>query len=37
MKDSLMDKINPTFIALTVMAIYQCLFAWKTGMFKVLQ
>jgi hypothetical protein len=32
MKDrSLIDKINPTFIAFTATAIHQCLSAWKTG------
>jgi hypothetical protein len=33
---SLIDKINPTFIALTAMAIHRCLSAWKTGDFRVL-
>ena len=32
----LIDKINPTLIALIVMAIHHCLSAWKTGEFKVL-
>jgi len=32
---SLIDKINPTFIALTATAIHQCLSAWKTGEFRV--
>jgi len=37
MKDrSLIDKIHPTFIALTAMAIHHCLLAWKTGKFRVL-
>jgi hypothetical protein len=36
MKDrSLIDKINPTFIALTATAIHHCLSAWKTGEFRV--
>jgi len=36
MKDrSLIDKINPTFIALTATAIHHCLSAWKTGKFRV--
>jgi len=36
MKDrSLIDKINPTFIALTAMAIHHCQSAWKTGEFRV--
>jgi len=36
MKDrSLTDKINPTFIALTAMAIQHCLSAWKTGQYWV--
>ena len=36
MKDrSLIDKINPTFIALTTTAIHHCLSAWKTGEFRV--
>jgi len=36
MKDrSLIDKINPTFIALTATAIHHCLSAWKTGEFSV--
>jgi len=37
MKDrSLIDKINPTFIALTATAIHHFLSAWKTGKFGVL-
>jgi len=37
MKDrSLMDKINPTFIALTATAINHCVSAWKAGEFRVL-
>jgi len=32
---SLIDKINPTFIALTAMAIHHCLSAWKTGKLRV--
>ena len=32
---SLIDKINPTFIALTATAIHHCLSAWKTGEFRV--
>jgi len=37
MKDtSLIDKITPTFIALTATAIHPCLSAWKTGKFRVL-
>jgi len=32
---SLIDEINPTFIALTVMAIHHCLSAWKTGEFRL--
>jgi len=36
MKDrSLIDKINPTFIALTATAIHHCLSAWKRGEFRV--
>ena len=36
MKDgSLIDKINPTFIALTATAIHNCLLAWKTGELRV--
>jgi len=36
MKDrSLIDKIYPTFIALTVTAIHHCLLAWKTDQFSV--
>jgi len=36
MKDrSLIDNINPTFIALTATAIHHCLSAWKTGEFRV--
>jgi len=36
MKDrSFIEIINPTFIALTVMAINHCLSAWKTGKFTV--
>jgi hypothetical protein len=36
MKDrSLIDKINPTFIALTARAIHHCLLALKTGEFRV--
>jgi hypothetical protein len=36
MKDkSLIDKINPTFIALTATAIHHCLWAWNTGEFRV--
>jgi len=36
MKDrSLIDKINPTFIALTATSIHHCLLAWKTGEFRV--
>jgi len=36
MKDrSLIDKINPTFVALTATAIHHCLSAWKTGEFRV--
>jgi hypothetical protein len=36
MKDrSLIDKINPTFIALTTTAIHHFLSAWKTGEFRV--
>jgi len=36
MKDrSLIDKTNPTFIALTATAIHHCLSAWKTGEFRV--
>jgi len=36
MKDrSLIDKINPTFIALTATAIHHCLSAWKTGELRV--
>jgi hypothetical protein len=36
MKDrSLIDKINPTFIALTMTAILHYLLAWKTGKFRV--
>jgi hypothetical protein len=31
----LIDKINPTFIALTATAIHHCLSAWKTGQFRV--
>jgi len=33
---SLIDKINPTFIAITATAIHHCLSAWKTGEFRVL-
>jgi len=37
MKDrSFIDKINPTFIALTATPIHHCLSAWKTGEFRVL-
>jgi len=37
MKDiPLIDKFNPTFIALTAIAIHHCLSAWKTGEFRVL-
>jgi hypothetical protein len=37
MKDrSLIDKINPTLIALTATTIHHCLSAWKTGEFRVL-
>jgi hypothetical protein len=37
MKDrSLIDNINPTFIAFTTMAIHHCLSAWKPGEFRVL-
>jgi hypothetical protein len=32
---SLIDKINPIFIALTAMAIHHCLSAWNTGEFRV--
>jgi len=32
---SLIDKINPTFIALTATAIHHCLLAWKIGKFRV--
>jgi len=32
---SFIDKINPTFIALTATAIHHCLLAWITGEFKV--
>jgi hypothetical protein len=36
MKDrSLIDKINPTFIALTATAIHHYQSAWKTDMFRV--
>jgi len=36
MKDrGLIGKINPTFIALTMTAIYHCLFVWKIGIFRV--
>jgi len=36
MKDrSLIDKINPTFIALTAMGIQHCQSAWTTGEFRV--
>jgi hypothetical protein len=36
MKDrSLIDNINPTFIALTATAIHHCLSGWKTGEFRV--
>jgi len=36
MKDSsLIDKINLTFIALTMTAIHNCLSAWKTGEFGI--
>jgi len=36
MKDrSLIDKINPTFIAVTATAIHHCLSAWKSGKFSV--
>jgi len=36
MKDgSLIDKINPTFIAITGTAIHHCLSAWKTGEIRV--
>jgi len=36
MKDrSLLDEINPTFIALTATAIHHCPSAWKTGKFRV--
>jgi len=31
----LIDKINPTFIALTATAIHHCLLAWKRGEFRV--
>jgi len=31
----LIDKINPTFVALTATAIHHCLSAWTTGEFKV--
>jgi len=33
---SLIDKINPTFIALTATAIHRCLAAWTPGRFSVL-
>jgi len=37
MKDrSLIDTINPIFIALTATAIHHCLSAWKTAKFRVL-
>jgi hypothetical protein len=32
---SLIDKINPTFIALTATAIHECVSTWKTGEFRV--
>jgi hypothetical protein len=36
MKDrSLIDKMNPTFIALTATDIHHCLSAWNTGEFRV--
>jgi len=36
MKDrSLIDKISPTFIALTVTAIHHCLLVWQAGEFRV--
>jgi len=38
MKDkSLIDKLNPTFIALTTTAIHPCLSAWKRVEFRVPQ
>ena len=32
---SSIEKINPTFIALTATAIHHCLSAWKTGVFRM--
>jgi len=37
MKDGLLnDKINPTLIALTAMAIHHCQSAWNAGEFRIL-
>jgi len=34
---SFIDKLNPTFIALTATAIHYCLLAWNTGEFRSCQ